>query len=62
MTLWCIGFLFTVGYTGALDDKSKLAWWKRQVVWVGMFVMWPILLGEWIAKDGKILDDNKEAR
>lgn len=58
MTLWMIGFLFTLGYLDFLD--LKVGEWKRFGYLFTTLALWPVFLGMEISEQVKEKNNKME--
>lgn len=47
LTIWMIGYLFTLGF-GGLESLSNLGVWEQIKVVILSAIMWPMILGDMI--------------
>ena len=60
MTLWTIGFLFTLGYLGYFD--INVGAWKRLGFLLETLTIWPVLLGMEISEQFKEKNNKKDKK
>lgn len=42
---WIAGFLFTLGIAGVDPLISTYKWYEQIAIWIGSYLIWPLILG-----------------